>query len=386
MFILSSSHLRGPLSSERCVQKGVRRLSRRRYAIRSAKVGLGALKNNKKRGITMSLLEARVAESPFLAPQISHADIAAFADDCVNLKREDAKEYREQVGRLREKLDRYAADHPNHGLIKTLLSGSLAKGDALKTLNDIDVAFYVKAEQTPKAEVYLLEWLAKRLREAYPQMKPDQIKPNNHSVCIKFAVSGLNVDVVPVQYKGDPDDRGYLFALDGGEPVLTSIPLHLTFIRKRKAQQKTHFAQVIRLVKWWVRLQKSKDETFRLKSFMTEMIISHLADGGVSMADYTVALEKVFGYIVKSQLKARISFTDYYPASKLPGPTGKPMEVFDPVNETNNVAAVYDDTHRRKIVSAAQEALEAISEARFATTRGRAIECWQDVLGPSFRG
>src|SRR5450432_2275850 len=40
MFILSSSHLRGPLSSERCVQKGVRRLSRRRYAIISAQVGL----------------------------------------------------------------------------------------------------------------------------------------------------------------------------------------------------------------------------------------------------------------------------------------------------------------------------------------------------------
>src|SRR5471030_847253 len=41
MLIISSSHIRGPLSSERCVQKGVRRLSRRRYAIRSAKVGLG---------------------------------------------------------------------------------------------------------------------------------------------------------------------------------------------------------------------------------------------------------------------------------------------------------------------------------------------------------
>ena len=49
-------------------------------------------------------------------------------------------------------------------------------------------------------------------------MKPDQIKPNNHSVCIKYAVSGLNVDVVPVQYKGDADDRGYLFAVSGGEP------------------------------------------------------------------------------------------------------------------------------------------------------------------------
>jgi hypothetical protein len=248
------------------------------------------------------------------------------------------------------------------------------------------VAFYVKAEKTPKSEPDLLGWLAARLREAYPQMKPDQIKPNNHSVCVKFAVSGLNVDVVPVQYKGDPDDRGYLFAFDGGEPVLTSIPLHLAFIRRRKAAQNTHFAQVIRLVKWWVRLQKSKDEAFRLKSFMTEMIVSHLADSGVSMADYTVALEKVFGYIVKSRLKTRVFFTDYYPASKLPGPTGKPMEIFDPVNETNNVAAVYDDTHRQKIVAAAQEALEAISEARFATTQGRAIGCWQDVLGPSFRG
>ena len=334
----------------------------------------------------MSILEAQAAETPLSSPQIGHADIAAFADDSVNLKREDAKEYREQVRRLREKLDKYAADHPDHGLIKKLLSGSLAKGTSLKTLNDIDVAFYVKADKTPSAERDLLEWLAQRLRDVYPQMKPDQIKPNKHSVCIKYAVSGLSVDVVPVQYKGDPDDRGYLFAFDGGEPVLTSIPLHLAFIRRRKAQQKIHFAQVIRLVKWWVRLQKSKDEGFRLKSFMTEMIIAHLADSGVSMVDYTIALEKLFGYIVKSRLKTRISFSDYYPVSKLPGSTGKPIEIFDPVNESNNVAAIYDDTHRQKIVNAAQEALEAISEARFATTRGRAIECWQDVLGPSFRG
>lgn len=334
----------------------------------------------------MSALGAQTFDGPLAAAQITHSDIAAFATESVNLSREDAEEFREQVRRLREKLDKYASDHPDYGLIKTLLSGSLAKGTALKTLNDIDIAFYVKAEKAPSAEPDLLNWLAARLREAYPQMKPDQITVNKHSVCIKYAVSGLSVDVVPVQYKGDPDDRGYLFAFDGGKPVLTSIPLHLAFIRKRKAAQKDHFAQVVRLVKWWVRLQKSKNEGFRMKSFMTEMIVAHLADSGVSMADYTVALEKVFGYIVKSRLKTRIYFTDYYPASKLPAPTGKPMEIFDPVNETNNVAAVYNDNERQKIVTAAQEALEAISEARFATSRGRAIECWQDVLGPSFRG
>ena len=47
---------------------------------------------------------------------------------------------------------------------------------------------------------------------------------------------------------------------------------------------------------------------------------------------------------------------------------------------------MYDDAQRKKIVNAAQDALEAITEARFATTRGRAIECWQDILGPSFMG
>jgi tRNA nucleotidyltransferase (CCA-adding enzyme) len=334
----------------------------------------------------MNTSALRKMDGPFSEAAITHADIADFAADSVNLSREDAEEFREQVRRLREKLDTYAADHPQYGLIKTLLSGSLAKGTALKTLNDVDVAFYVKAEKTPSAEPDLLNWLAERLRETYPQMKSDQITVNQHAVCIKYAVSRLSLDVVPVQYKGDPDDRGYLFAFDRGKPVLTSIPLHLAFIRKRKAQQKDHFAQVVRLLKWWVRLQKIKDGGFRLKSFMTEMIVAHLADSGVRMADYTVALEKVFAYIVKSRLKTRIYFTDYYPASKLPAPTGKAMEVFDPVNETNNVAAVYDENHRQKIVRAAEEALEAISEARFATTRGRAIECWQDVLGPSFRG
>src|SRR5271157_370388 len=190
----------------------------------------------------MSAFGAQPMESPFASALITHADIASFAAESVNLSRDDAAEYREQVWRLRDKLDKYAADHPDYGLVKTLLSGSLAKGTALKVLNDVDVAFYVKAEKAPSAEPDLLEWLAARIREAYPQMNPNQVTVNKHSVSIKYAVSGLSVDVVPVQYKGDPDDRGYLFAFDGGKPVLTSIPLHLAFIRKRKSEQKVHFA------------------------------------------------------------------------------------------------------------------------------------------------
>ena len=100
-------------------------------------------------------------------PLIRHAEIAHFAADRVNLRREDAKEYREQVNRLRAKLDAFICEHPDYGLIKMLLSGSLAKGTALKTLNDIDVALYVAATNAPTDEVALLDWLAARLRKAY---------------------------------------------------------------------------------------------------------------------------------------------------------------------------------------------------------------------------
>jgi tRNA nucleotidyltransferase (CCA-adding enzyme) len=320
------------------------------------------------------------------SPLISHVDVARFAADYVNLKREDANEYREQVNRLRAKLDGFITEHPDYGLIKMLLSGSLAKGTALKTINDIDVALYVQASVAPTDELQLLYWLAERLRKAYPQMDASQIQPATHCIRISFRGSGLDVDVSPVHYDGAPDDRGYLVARDTGKRVLTSIPLHLKFIRARKDAQPDDFAQVVRLVKWWVKQRKKQDESFRLKSFLTEMIVAHLADAGMDMSDYPKALEQVFRYIVKSQLKERIAFTDYYPASKLPSATWDAMEVFDPVNETNNVATGYTDQDRRRILEAAEEALDSLAEARFATTRGRAIECWQDVLGPSFRG
>jgi tRNA nucleotidyltransferase (CCA-adding enzyme) len=318
--------------------------------------------------------------------KITHSDIAGFAADSVNLKRDDATVYRDQVKRLREKLDRFITEHPEYGLVKMLLSGSLAKGTALKTINDIDVALYVKASQAPKDELELLVWIAERLRKAYPQMGVDQIQPVTHCVRISFKGTGLDVDVSPVHYAGDPDDCGYLYNRHTGTRLLTSIPLHLEFIRKRKKAQPDDFAQVVRLLKWWARVREKKDQAFRFRSFIAEMIVSHLADAGVKMADYPAALESIFRYLVKTQLKQRIYFTDNYPASKLGPSTGKAIEIYDPVNEVNNVAADYSLQDRQRVIDAAEETLERLAEARFASTQGRAVECWQDVLGPSFRG
>lgn len=315
---------------------------------------------------------------------IDHAELLEFAESKVNLKREDATEFREQVGRLRDKLELHIADHPDFGLKKMLLSGSLAKGTALKTLNDADVAVYVEAGSKPPAsEADLLNWLTKKLREAYPQMKPEQIKPVTHCVRISFNGTGLDVDVAPVHYYGKPNDVGYLLS-KSGKTVETSIPLHLEFIRTRKERHPQNFAQVVRFVKWWIRQRKEADDAFRFKSFKAEMILAHLSDTGTDFSRYPEALEAFFNYIDRTQLKKRIAFTDYYQASVLPAKTEAAMEIFDPVNATNNVAADYDEADRKRICAAAEDALDAIAEAKYSTTKGRAIECWRRILGTSF--
>src|SRR6266849_7186685 len=105
---------------------------------------------------------------------VDHGAIAAFAQDKVNLPKDKADEYRAQARRLRERLESYLAEHPDFTLKKMLLSGSLAKGTALRSLNDIDVACYVSGADVPKDVKALLDYLAERLKRAYPNFKPEQ--------------------------------------------------------------------------------------------------------------------------------------------------------------------------------------------------------------------
>src|SRR3954469_15718950 len=95
---------------------------------------------------------------------------------------------------------------------------------------------------------------------------------------------------------------------------MTNIPYHLEFIRNRKRQHPDDFAQVVRLAKFWVRNVKQEQEDFRFKSFMVELALAHLADRGLSFADYPEALQHLFTYLATSDLRKQILFTDYYKA------------------------------------------------------------------------
>ena len=314
---------------------------------------------------------------------IGHSDIVRFADEKVNLKREDAKDFRDQVNRLRERLEQYLQENSSFALRKMLLSGSLAKGTALKSISDIDVAVYVSLADAPQATNEFIPWLATRLRQAFPNFKPEQIVENSFTITVLFSGTGLKVDIVPVLYEGDSEWKGHLVSKDTGEKILTSIPMHIDFIRRRKAANETHYAQVVRLMKYWVSNQKAQNLEFRFKSFMIELYVAHLADQGLQLDDYPEALARIFAHIAKDAFQTPVIFDDHYDPS-LCGECTDPIRIWDPVNHKNNTAQRYTESQKLVIIEAALDAGDAIDSALRATTKTDALRYWRKVLGLTF--
>ena len=316
---------------------------------------------------------------------VNHRTLVKFADEKVNLKNETVKKYRDQAAGLRTKLTEYLKDHPDFSLKKMLLSGSLAKGTALRSLNDIDVACYVSGADVPGKTGDLIDYIADKLRTAYPNFSPDQVKPNTYSVTVSFRGTGLDVDVVPILYTGDLEWYGDLVSQDDGSLLRTNIPYHLDFCRNRKNKNDVHFAQVVRLVKFWARRMKQEHDGFRFKSFMIEMILAHLADNGMDFSNYPEALQGFFLYLLRTNLEERIVFGDYYD-SKSVGNHAELVQIIDPVNAENNVSRLYTSFERDLIIEAAEEAGDAIDSAIYATTKADTVRYWQKVFGPAFQG
>jgi tRNA nucleotidyltransferase (CCA-adding enzyme) len=320
----------------------------------------------------------------FLIPEISQGDLVTFSEERVNLKKVDAQRYRDQVSNLREDLERYIKSHPEFGIEKMLLSGSLAKGTALKTIRDADVAVYVNGGSAPQELAELLSWLVEKLRLTYPQIDPSKIYVDGPCVVIAFSGTGIKVEIAPVYSLGDPEGRGYLWDRSTGKKILTSIPRHLEFTRIRKEKQPIHYAQVIRLMKWWMRQREKDTNGFKLRSFLVELIVAKVADSGADFSDYHAGLENVFSYIQNTGLKERIAFNDYYKSTSLPKVRTGMVEIFDPVTPENNVAVDLTESNRINLVTFAGAALDSLCYARTCQTKSEALDCWRELMGQSF--
>lgn len=218
----------------------------------------------------------------------------------------------------------------------------------------------MKKGDAPVDDADLVPWLIDRLRAAYKGLiDPEQVQPGPQCATITFKGTGTVVDVVPVLYEGDANDCGYLVSKDTGDRLLTSVTLHLDFVRTRKKRCPDDWAQAIRFVKWWAKQHKDADPDLKFKSFMAELIAAHLLDNGVAFDDHRTALDAFFDYIVRTELRDRIVFTDYINASQIPARSDAAIEILDPVTVHNNVAKRYTDVDRKRIVTAASSSCSA---------------------------
>ena len=261
-----------------------------------------------------------------------------------------------------------------------LNSGSIAKSTALSTINDIDVAVYIKPDDIEKYELLdVLEYVRKALIKVYEGlMKSDQFTLGTHCIKVSFRGSGLDIDIVPVIYRGKANDRGDLLNRDTGEWVETSIPLHLEFIRARK-ELYPFYADLVKMTKWW---RNEKD--FKFKSFLIELIWCHLVDAQNLPDSRTDAFAKFLFYIIQTKLEEQIIFTDYYKVSDVKNDTDSPVKIYDPVNPENNVGKNLTEQERTKIIEESHIAFDALSMAYSDYVKWRAVENWKKILGSSF--
>lgn len=330
------------------------------------------------------------------AQHVDHETLARHAANKVNVAAAEAKKRREQVNHLRTRLESYIAAHPDYDLVKLRASGSTAKHTAIRRRSgkgsDADVAAYVRAASVISIgdESGLLQWLKDRCIEVYGATKDaDDFVVSDHAVGITMHGTGLKIDVAPVLYEGDQDDRGHLITRQG-DRVLTSVTQHLAFIGTRRAAAGPNYRELIRLLKAWVREAKRNDPQLRCKSFLLELIVAHLWDNGwngepLAVNDYPRAFEQVLAYIARTGLATPVAFDDYYPSTDIPA-CSDPIQVWDPVNPANNVARTYSESDRTRLVSTAAAALDDVVWATQAPTKGDANDAWRNIFGPGFEG
>ncbi|MFD6694775.1 CBASS oligonucleotide cyclase [Micromonospora aurantiaca (nom. illeg.)] len=326
---------------------------------------------------------------------MDHKALADHAENKVNVPSKEAAARRQQVNHLRQRLEAHIEVHPHYDLVKLRASGSTAKHTAIRKRkgegSDADVAAYVRASSVGGVDVQeadLLAWLEERCKEVYGKTKvAEDFHISDHAVGITLRGTGLKIDVAPVLYEGEEDDKGYLVTRDGTR-VLTSVTQHLQFIGKRKSLAGPGYAELIRLLKAFIREAKRNDESLRCKSFLIELLVAHLWDNGwhgtsLKVDDYPRAFEQVLAYIVNTELRSPISFTDCYDRREI-GISSAAVQVWDPVNPNNNIVGTYTELDRSRLVDTAKVALEDVSWAALAPTKGDAVEAWRTLLGPSF--
>lgn len=313
--------------------------------------------------------------------ELNDSQVGWFVDNRLKLPKGKRSEYLKQVDGVIANFYAKAAEDPNLKIVKFLKTGSLRKGTVLRPSGDVgvdaDIAVFLNVVDP---EVYDLDELHDRIRAlliaAYRGKSASDFTVQPRTLGIVFRTSGLALDLVPVIPIDGPDDYGWQPSSRGELPLKTSITKQLEFIRARK-EKHARFTSLVRLLKHW----RNQHELDELRSFMIELIVSHLQDVYGRPASLEEGLLRFFLYLAQEELKLPIVAPELGAQASLPADR---VVILDPVNAENNVARRLTEADCQEIVARATEAWELITAARNNGFKGETLEYWKEVFGRSF--
>lgn len=310
---------------------------------------------------------------------LTDTDLEAFDRLVLRLSDDRRTDLTAQIDNLIAEFTAKVREDGTFKLLKFRKAGSFVKATLLKSRGEVgvdaDIAAYFNEEILDGPLLH--ERLRRLVRAVYPQKQDSDFTVGGRTLGVKFHTSGLAVDLVPVAADSDACDYGLQPSSWGGDPVRTSIPGQLEFVRRRK-QADRYYRRIVRITKHWRDFQ----ELEALRSFAIECIVAYLQDSEGHAEDVESGLLRLFRWIAQTGLREPVTFPEHGRVKNLPR---DPVVVIDPVNADNNVTARITAEERDQIAKAAHTTFETLTYARRVGTKGETLELWKELMGRSFR-
>lgn len=309
---------------------------------------------------------------------LTNAQFSYYDSNVLRLPDDKRKEYHAQVDRLIDELGKRIRGRTEIKITKVVKAGSFAKFTILRRTTadpvDVDVVFYVSGEGLNQVTLAALrDVIYDLLITVYPSKSVEDFEIQRRAATVRFAGSGLSVDIVPVIEDVSRPGYGWQFDLTDGSKNDTCATCQIEFVRSRRAKDKD-FRTLVRLAKRW----RNHAELKPLKSFAIELLMAYLLDTRGRAASIEAGFTRFLLYVAQSKLQEPLSFPENHGVIPV---FSSPVVLIDPVCNTNNVTSRITEAERQEIVQAAERAWET---AHFASAEND-NDLWKELFGPRFR-
>jgi len=267
------------------------------------------------------------------------------------------------------------------GLRRFMLGHSVVEGQ------DVDIAFILKDTDKDGNKLgCVIEKFKGYVKASYPDTK--EIGTTKSSATIYFVSTKLRYDLVPLFETSRANIQ--LLKRTNGDERTTSVIKHANFIKDRKeASDKidgvVRFNECLRLLKWWKYEQQehsgvfgNEDDDEKVPSFLLDLLCASAYDNRSVDKTYATTLAKWFGFLANV---VRNRKDVLFGASILDVSTsGALWKVIDPVDNTNNVVAKWDNSKINELAQWLENARDEMSRAIRYDEEGDETACMDSLV------